>query len=430
MRPRAAFCCSLFFVLCSLFSAPAQAIYDKEWNEGQYTLELTGALRLTGAFLHLPDALAAYSADDGLAASVARLLVNAALGQRIKLEANLYADLSRAPAAANLGGAFATAGASRTPYRTAYLRWNYWEDGAVKGQLGLDRLAVKLQYDSLQLELGRIPINYSKTMLFAPNDFFAPFSATAINKIYKPGVDALRVSFAAGQLSNLELVAVLGFDGADRPSWSHSAVLLRANTVRWEVEWAVLGGKLAGRWVLGASLQGAVGPVGLRAEGHAGFVDHDGDGSLEVDFTASALQTPRVHGRVAAGADYRWAWRNATISGELLYQSDGASYPGAYTTRARRLRPDDLPYLGQLYLGLSGGLELLPILRANALVLVNAQDGSGMAALTLMYNIADEADFAGGALLPWGAAPANGLSPQSEFGLYPVMLFMETRFYF
>ena len=48
-----------------------------------------------------------------------------------------------------------------------------------------------------------------------------------------------------GQLSALELVGVLGSDVDGVPGWRESALLLRANTVLWETEWALLGGKLA-----------------------------------------------------------------------------------------------------------------------------------------------------------------------------------------
>ena len=419
---------SLLLVLCSLFvlTKPAQGFYETE--SGEYSIEALGAVRLTSAFIKFPDIPLLYSSgDDGLAAGVARLLLSGDLGQRVKYEVNLHGELARSPAMMMGGGAFATAGSFVSPYRNRYLSWDYWEDGTVKGQLGLDRLLVKIYLSSVEIHLGRMPVNYTATMIFTPNDFFAPFSTTAVNKIYKPGVDALRVSWAPGTFSSVELVAVMGSDEDGVPSWSRTALLLRASTVKWDTQWALLGGKLAGRYVVGFSLQGEAGPLGVRAEGHLGFPDAEGDG-LDQDRSVR-----EIHARVAAGVDHKFIWRNASVGFEAMFLSDGASWSGGYTRRLSGFYPDEVPYLASLYLGLSGGLELIPILRAGAMVLVNTQDGSGMAALTLIYSIADEADFVGGLLAPWGAGPtvsAGSLSLQSEYGLYPVMVFLESRFYF
>ena len=423
--------CSLLAALCFLFipCAPAHAFFEKENERGDTSIEMLGAVRITGAFLHFPDIYLLHGAgDDGLSAAVARLLVSGDLGQRVKYEVNLHGELSRSPSMSFGGGAFATAGTFVSPYRNQYLSWDYWQDGAVAGQLGVDRLMFKFFFSSVEIHLGRMPINYSATQIFTPNDFFAPFSTTAVNKIYKPGVDALKVSWAAGTISSVELSGVLGSDEDGVPSWGNSALLLRASTVLWDTQWALLGGKLAGRWVVGFSLQGEVGLLGVRAEGHVGFPDAEGDG-LDED-----LGTKKIHGRLAAGVDRKFVWQNATVGFEAMYLSDGATWSGGYTRRLAGLYPDEVPYMASLYLGLSGGLELIPILRAGAMVLVNTQDGSGMAALTLMYNIADEADFVGGVLAPWGEAPedaaAGALKLKSEYGLYPLMVFLESRFYF
>ena len=147
------------------------------------------------------------------------------------------------------------------------------------------------------------------TSILRPNDFFAPFSATAINTVYKPGVDALRLNLSLGTFSGIEVVRVIGYEADGDPTWGRSALLARASTVEWDFEWALLGGKVAERWVAGASLQGELGPIALRGEGHAGFADADGDGRLDSD---DALAAPAAagagglgHGSLAASASAR-----------------------------------------------------------------------------------------------------------------------------
>jgi len=407
---------------------------------GEISLQATGSLRITGAFLHYPDGAAGLlpAEGDGLAAAVARLLLEGGLAARVDYRANLFFELSRSPAALG-GGALATAGSFASPYRNSRLAWDAWESGAVAGRLGLDRLSVDVHLAPLELSVGRMPLNYSVTQILTPNDLFAPFSAAAINKVYKPGVDALRLNHALGPLASLELAAVMGSDAAGVPRWAQTALLTRASAVAWGVQWAVLGGKLAERWFVGASLQGEAGPLGLRAEGHVGFPDIDGDGRLDADEPQDYDSVPgrRVHLHAAAGVDHTFDWRSLNLAFEAMYLSDGGARPALYAARLARLLPDELLYLNRMYLALSVSGEILPILRAAALALWNTQDLSGLAALTLIYSAADEVDVAGGLLLPWGArsaadAGAAGAAAaiESEYGLVPLTVFVESRVYF
>lgn len=392
---------------------------------------LGGSLRLTGAFLHFDDEPALFpNGDDALAVALGRVLVEADLGEHLHLSFNGFAQLSRSPGAGGLGGAFASAGNTASAYRTRYLSWTYWESGAVAGQLGVDRAALKLQTGPVQLDVGRFPITYAVAALFTTNDFFAPFSPTAINTIYKPGVDAIRLSAGIGPRASVDVAGVLGYDpDTDRPSWGRSAVLTRAAIVAAGFEWAVLGGKVSQRWVAGGSLQGAAGPLTLRSEFHVGVPDEEGDGW-------QPGEDRPIYGRVSAGPMITFAWQNASLMAEYMYASDGASAPPDYLQRAQEGFSDDLPYLGRHYVGLAGGLELIPILRLGLTMLVSGTDGSGLAGVALTYNVADESDLILGVFVPWGRGlrsfdPMTGsLELGSEFGLSPITAYLEARVFF
>lgn len=428
MARRAAALLAVLCVLAVLAAAPrAHALGSAE--SGDLSLNATGSVRLLAGFLHYPDEPAVYpSGDDGLAAGVVRLVLDGGLTRGVDYEVNVFSDLSRLPSLARGGGllaagSFSTAGSFESPYRTPYLAWSYWRSGSTTGQLGVDRLSVKLHEGRYSITFGRFPINHSVTQIFTPNDFFAPFTATAINRVYKPGVDAVRVGVSLGELSMLEADAVIGSDADGAPSWQRSAALLRASTVLWKIEWAGLAGRLAGRWVVGGSLQGSIGPVGVRAEGHAGFPDRLASGQLDGP----------VHGRVAAGLSKEFIWHNSSVGAEYLFQSDGGAAPAEYLGRMGRLFPDDQPYLGQHYVGVRLGGEIVPVLKVNAVALLNAADGSGLVLGSLLYDISDEASFIGGVIVPWGARLAQGgVAPAlgSEFGLTPLSAFLEMRFYF
>jgi hypothetical protein len=425
-------------ILLLLFTlAPGSALAFCEIESECCPAEAIGSLRLTGAYLHYPEARGFFPpGDDGLLAGVTRLMVDGDLGEPAGYELNLYADLARVPEA-TLGGAFATVGAFRSPYRYSNLSWEIWQDGAIDGEAGVDRLHFRFTEHPFDLSVGRFPINYSVTRIFTPNDFFAPFAVTAVNKIYKPGVDALRVGIAPGTLSTIELSAVMGTDDEDRPHWGRSALLLRMSTVLLGVEGALLGGKLSERHVVGGSLQADAGPLVVRAEGHLGFPDRDGD--YESGENAADRARDDLHGRVAGGVEVPFTWHNSAVGVEYAFLSDGASDPDAYLDRALTLYPDDLYFLGRHYLGLTAGGEIIPILYANVVSLFNVLDPSGLVAVTLLYSIADEAEFVGGFFVPWGEKPRAGdaLAGETsipeirgEFGMVPYLLFMETRFTF
>ncbi|MCA9691396.1 MAG: hypothetical protein KC636_17465, partial [Myxococcales bacterium] len=390
---------------------------------------LGGSFRLTGAFLHFRDEPALFpNGDDALALGLGRLLVDADVGEHVSFDVNGFFELARTPGFGALSGAFASAGQTDSVYRTRYLTWRYWEDGSVRGSLGLDRAAVSFRAGPVRIDVGRFPVVYSVTTTFTPNDFYAPFSPTAVNRIYKPGVDGLRLAFAAGALTSVDVVGVLGYDDEGAPTWGRSSVLSRVGFVAGGFEWAALGGRVAERWVVGASAQGSAGPIGLRSEFHVGFPDEDGLGRGDDD--------KPIYVRVTGGPNVSFSWHNATLSADYMFVSDGRNDPGEYLERAAGLYRDDVPYLGKHYASAAFGLELIPILRASTYGIVNASDGSGLAGVALQYNAADEVDLIGGVFVPWGRGlrdvnlMAGTFTLGSEYGTAPVMAYLEMRVFF
>lgn len=357
--------------------------------------------------------------DDGIAAGVLRLLLDGDLPKQVGYEANFYFELSRGPTFLG-ANTFATASSFNTPYRTPYLAWDFWNSGSVLGEMAVDRLRLHRTFGPVDISIGRFPINHSVTFLFTPNDFFAPFSATTLNKSYKPGVDAVRVNVGLGQLSGLELLGVLGSDLDGTPAWSRSAVTARLETVLFGFHGSVIGGKLAERWIVGGTLQGDIKGIGLRAEGHFGMPDRNGDGHIDGP----------LYGQLAARVEHSWPWHNLNVGAEYAYFSDGAAAAADYLARAARLFPDELPYLGQHYAGVNAAIDLIPILNLGVVGLVNALDGSGITTVTLTYNASNEVDLSLGMLAGWGYRPraAGDGTPvlRSEFGATPIAAFLQT----
>lgn len=407
----------------SLLAGDARAIGGAKGEDA--SINAVGQVWLLGAYYHawpMPPPVPT-PPDDGIGAGVLRLILDGDLPRRTNYEANLYLDLSRGPA--SLGAnTFQSASSFATPYRTRYLAWTFWRTGSVTGEMGVDRLRVEHDFGPVSLTVGRFPVNHSVTFLFTPNDFFAPFSATTLNKTYKPGVDAVRMDVGIGQLSDFEVLGVLGSDAAGVPAWSQSAVTARLQTVVAGFSGSVIGGKLAERWIVGGTLQGDIKGVSLRAEGHLGLPDKDGDGRLDGP----------LYGQVSARIEYAWPWHNLTVGAEYAFFSDGAKAASDYLARATRFYPDELPYLGRHYAGANLGIDLIPVLNLGVVGLVNAADGSGLTTVALTYNAANEVDLGLGLLAGWGRRPRvasdGALTLRSEFGTTPLAAFLQTTIAF
>jgi hypothetical protein len=143
-----------------------------------------------------------------------------------------------------------------------------------------------------------------------------------------------------------------------------------------------------------------------------------------------------VYGRFSAGPSVSFGWQNASLIAEYMFASDGAAKPAGYIDRALASYSDDLPYLGQHYVGAAAGLEIIPILRVAVTGIVSATDGSGLAGVSFIYNVANESDLILGVFVPWGAG-VRGFDPMagtlelgSEFGLSPISAYLEARVFF
>jgi len=415
-KPIAGVAVALALLLCA---RAAQAIGSAKGDDA--SINAAGNVWLLGAYYHSWPWLPPLPTppDDGIAAGTMRLILDGDLPRQVGYEANFYFELSRGPT--SLGAnTFLTPSSFNTPYRTPYLGWTFWSTGSVTGQMAVDRLRVHRSFGPVDISIGRFPVNHSVTFLFTPNDFFAPFSATTLNKSYKPGVDALRVNVGLGALSGLEVLGVLGSGKNGDPAWSSSAVTARLETVLAGFHGTIIGGKLAARWIVGGTVQGDIKGIGLRAEGHFGMPDADGDGHIDGP----------LYGQLAARVEHSWPWHNVTIGGEYAFFSDGAEAAADYLARAARLFPDELPYLGRHYVGVNAGIDLIPILNLGVVGLVNAGDGSGITTVSLVYNASNEVDLSLGMLAGWGWRPiaSAGGTPalRSEFGATPITAFFQT----
>lgn len=380
-----------------------------------------GGLRVLGTAFFNPDVDILYPSDsDTYLAGVFRLMADIMFSPVANLEINTVHDLNRSTAPL-VNPAFETGGRISSAYRYSGLEWEWMDketDNDIRmGISAVDRLNVRLHSGPLEIRLGRQPVNLTACFFLTPNDFFQPFSAQSFNRIYKPGVDAVRIGYAPGPLTEISLIGAAGYDADDKPDWEESAAILRGLTSLGRFQVTVLGGKLAGRYVIGASCQGEIGMFGVRAEGNLSK-PHEGDRDEYVQFSI--------------GVDRRFTG-SLHLFGEYMYLGNGAGKAGDYAGQFSDPSAMNGFYPGRHYLSLGATSEFHPLVNGGITALTNLQDPSLLLAADITVSLADEAEGVIGVQWPVGKEPeSDGFFPdiQSEYGMYPGALFVEVRYFF
>ncbi len=299
-------------ILFLLIIVPKQSLAFYEWDHEKNAGDIRGVIRGFGSVLRYPEDAFFYEdkTDAGLA-GIARIITQGTWGESFGFEINAYQTYIPA----DLIGNQTNFGTSLDVERSAVLEQSFSQNEYI--HLALDRLNVRASFDRLDFRVGRQAINLATTFYFTPNDFFAPFSAQAFYRVYKPGVDAARAEIRLGPLSQLTMVSVLGY-GSDTTSdtgWrdahhnSRNAHLAQLSTVFRESEWRLLVGQVREENMVGGSIQAEIFDwLGLRIEGH---------------FANPEENKTNNHTELAIGFEHRWK-NSFDARIELFYHGNGA----------------------------------------------------------------------------------------------------------
>ena len=281
------------------------------------------------------------------------------------------------------------------------------DDGGAFAHIRADRLAITYEIGAFRLKLGRQALSFGQGRVFTPLDRVSPFSPAAVDREYKPGVDAARLDGFWGVAGEWTLVA------AQRGKWSldHTVVGARVkDSVKgWDL--GVLGLWVGGDRVVGLSLAGTVGEVSIY--GDAAFTWRARSGAL-----ALADQVRRVDDtftRATLGGSWSWAAAGGgSVTFETAWLGDGASDPDAYLVSATdpRVTQGERWLLGQAYTSLVLTQALSPLVNASLSVITNLVDPSALVGPTLSWSVSDEVSVNLGGY----AGAGLGLMPDSTSG--------------
>lgn len=398
----------LFTTICLLFvSQVAAGFYSWEEQQSQGNARLL--LRGFGlASQQTANSSPSQQRDEQALGALARVIAESRHSTNWRVEFNAYQTYMSNSLVAMQG----SLGAVLDVERSGALEWSLSNDEYA--HLAIDRLNARWSMANVDTTIGRQAINLASTFFFTPNDFFAPFSAQAFYRIYKPGVDAIRSEVSISELSTLSLIAVQGYqqqlssdagwsDGSDS---SRNSYLAHYVTNMAGFEWSLLAGKVRRTRIQGGSISGEVlGGLGIRAEGHQ----------------VEELDNSRSHySKYSLGLEHRWA-NSLMVQLEQYYHGPGATEVIAYDFKHA--------YPARRYLALGISYELTPLLTGQLSVLRNKIDSSSLYTLNALYSLTNESEISVSLSVPDGSPPV-GMVVNSEFGAYPTVFNIEIRAYF
>lgn len=307
--------------------------------------------------------------------------------------------------------------ATGTTRRYFDLEYEFTIGDDVAGVLELDRLNVQWDRPSFRLVVGRQTMTWGVNYFWPVLDLFAPFAPERIDREYKPGIDAIRLTVPVGDFSEVEVVTA--GQGKRFPEDFSLASLGRFN--RGSSDIGYMGGRFHTDTVLGGFLTSEASGTGLRAE--AAFTKSGDERDAEID-RESFL-------RASGGID-RQLTAYLSLTFETHFNGFGATSPEDYRriAEADRVRRGEVTSLGRYYTGVSLGWQTHPLVRLSGALLTNWGDSSTLLQTAAEWSATENIVLQVGGIYGFGAGLDEEGELQSEYGFVPPTLWWAFKIYF
>lgn len=356
-----------------------------------------------------------------------RLLVreiwNVPVGPRCRMEINTY-----------LLGEGSSSKGSLTQYllsstneqnRNSKLEHRWHNSDTIDGYLTFDRFNFRGRIGEMAFSIGRFPIDLSKTFVFRPNDFFAPFRPHEFNRNMKAGVDGLQFIYPFGSLGTIRWINVAGYesdvplsrvmtdaDSENRFSEEESSSIFYLSNNIGKVELAGFVGRYGEYDLAGITVEGEISQsLGLHVDAH------------QRNHRNSYFKGSEI----AIGVDYR-------LNYDSLLLFEGFHHGTGYASVEEYKRIEDDPFrplyhIGKNYLSVGLKRELTPITDLRLQMQRNLTDSSNLINAWVKHSVADNSELEVSWTYGQGEKPLGGVV-RSEYGTYPKLLGFEFNYYF
>lgn len=425
--------CVMVMALALWVSVPAYGqltFYESE--DGDYNFTLGGYARTFGGIQHLRfDTLGLVPDVSGVNANILRLEWGSNLGPKVTLNVHNRFALNVQSGSGGLGAQAFGVGVSAAPDRFLDTQSLILDEEGLRFEHDLDRFAVNLYLDELDLYIGRQAISWGNANLFTVADLWAPFSPFDLDNSQKRGIDAIRVLFAANDEGDIEIDMILADRGAAVPGEEASLENLSGGMR------TVFYLESSDVYVAAAKIWNEVMVMG----GIAWSPVFESVPDLALTFRAELVapwrfdsSTPELP-RATAGLDY--LSQDLFISFEYHFNGTGVTNASEYVehaTTSEEVARGESYFLGQHYLGLAANYRVTEYFSLGGSVVFNPADPSVLIATVINYSVSENVDLGLGTYSGIGAEPdlSNLLEPRlgSEFGAAGDLFFLQLAAFF
>lgn len=399
ISPRSSGRAGLLAVVVALAAAPAAA----------QDVSLAATVRNYN-LLRLQDAAAAPEARRDVNLLTSRAMPTVTFTDALKVETHVVLDLL-APAQASTVGLPGSGAAGFLP-----LTHTFADSANARVTGRIDRLNAHFHTSTLDLTVGRQAITWGVNTLFPALDMFAPFAPTQIDRDYKAGVDAVRLT--ASPRPHVQLEAIGAQLGPRHSNGLAAGAMVHINAGA--VDMGALGGVFHHDVMAGSFGSVSVAGTVLRGE-LSRTVPEDG---------ADRLRRPSFW-RAGAGLD-RQLTATLNLSAEVAYNGFGEAHPDAYPAvlASARLARGEVSGPGQWAAGGTLGWHFHPLGTLSTLALLNLNDGSVAVMPAVTWSVNSRFDVLGGTQVFVGRAPSALRVPRSEYGGLGSTAFTGIKLYF
>ena len=326
--------------------------------------------------------------------------------------------------AGELAGAGILPSQAEAPYRASQWDWEIdGDDAEWSWRHEIDRAFVAVHPAWGEVAVGRQAIGLGRGALFGAIDIFAPFSPTEVDREWRRGVDAGRLEYRVSDTASAEVMGAFGEESDE------SAVLGRVRGYWGDVDAELVAGRRGEDDMYGGSLSAAVGDSEVHAEAALFETPEDQpDGGL--------FGESNIVGKAVVGASYTFdVGDGLTVLGEYHYSGFGMDDIESAATQftndvfLTRYMRGDTQILGRHALAVQITYPFVETVTGSMLVMQSPEDGSGLAAPSLVWDAAASTSVVLSGLVPWGDEPVGG-ELRSEYGGTPASLTLQLSVYY
>lgn len=279
------------------------------------------------------------------------------------------------------------------------MRWDISSGNKYRLSHYIDRLYFRQGFDWGSFIIGRQRISWGTGRIWNPTDLFNPINPADFSKIEKDGADAVSLSYAMGDFTDLNIV----YNPQDKFRKNNAAFRFRTNYATYDL--AVIGGYFDRRYVAGFDFAGNLWVAGVRGEGIISMDKND---------------LSKNYAKLVLGIDNQFTSKLYAL---IEYQYNGEGITDKYSYDLNRLAKGEIINLNRNYLFISSNYLFTPLISGTFSNNIDINDGSGFVNISCSYSLSGNSDLTFGGLITYG-------KEFTEYWYYQNSLYLRSEIFF